>query len=113
MGGIINDQSVDQLKAKVVAGAANNQLAQPRHGLALLERGILYAPDYVINAGGIIDAYYLRSGKSFEALTQHVEHIGDTLADIFQRATEQNETTCTIADRLAEERFVPAEQLAA
>ena len=114
MGGILNDRTVEQLQATVVAGAANNQLAQARHGLALHERGILYAPDYVINAGGIIDAYYLRSGKSSEALTQHVERIGDTLAEIFQRASEQyetHETTHTIADRLAEERFVPTPQL--
>ncbi|MEH6582400.1 MAG: Glu/Leu/Phe/Val dehydrogenase [Halioglobus sp.] len=106
MGGIINDETVAQLRAEVVAGAANNQLALPRHGLALHERGILYAPDYVINAGGIVDAYYLRSGKSYEALTRHVESIGDTLADIFQRASDSNETTGTVADRMAEERFV-------
>ncbi|MFK9236774.1 amino acid dehydrogenase, partial [Escherichia coli] len=65
LGAVLNDRTVPQIRARVVAGAANNQLAKTRHGHALLERGVLYAPDYVINAGGIIDIYY--EGPDYDA----------------------------------------------
>ena len=106
MGAIINDQTLPQLKAKVVAGAANNQLAEPRHGLALMHKGILYAPDYVINAGGIIDVYYERTGNFDRAeLTAHIERIYDNLMEIFARARKEERPTGEVADAIAEERF--------
>jgi len=104
LGAIINDETIDLLKAKVVAGAANNQLAKAVHGEALRQREILYAPDYVINAGGIIDAYYQRLGNR-DGLKTHVEGIADTLNEIFERSIAVNKPTNEIADTIAEERF--------
>ncbi|MCB1899560.1 Glu/Leu/Phe/Val dehydrogenase dimerization domain-containing protein [Cognatazoarcus halotolerans] len=105
MGAILNDKTIPQIKAQVIAGAANNQLAEPRHGTALMDRGILYAPDYVINAGGIIDVYHERTGFKHEEVTRHVEQIYDNLMEIFERARVEGRPTGEVADVIAEERF--------
>lgn len=105
LGAILNDSTIPQLKAKVVAGAANNQLAEARHGAELLKRGILYAPDYVINAGGIIDVYHERIGFDRAALIKHIEGIEDNLMEIFERARKEERPTGEVADAIAEERF--------
>ena len=105
MGAIINDATIPQLKASVVAGAANNQLAESRHGAELMRRGILYAPDYVINAGGIIDVYYERVGYDEATVTAHVAGIYDNLMEIFARARSEERPTGEVADVIAEERF--------
>ena len=105
MGAVINDRTLDTLQARIVAGAANNQLAAVRHGVALMERGVLYAPDYVINAGGVIDVSYERSGLDRDRMLHHVEGIYDTLMEIFQRSSSERLPTHVIADHLAEERF--------
>ena len=105
MGAIINDQTIPQLKARVIAGAANNQLAEARHGEALMGHGILYAPDYVINAGGIIDVYHQRIGFVHEKMQKHVGGIHDTLMEIFERASDEERPTQEVADAIAEERF--------
>ena len=105
MGAIISDRTLAQLRAKIVAGAANTQLAETRHGVALMQRGILYAPDYVINAGGVIDVSYEQSGSDRSQMLRHVEGIYDTLMEIFQRSGQQRLPTSDIADHLAEERF--------
>jgi len=108
LGAVINDATIDELGAQIVAGSANNQLAEDRHGAALASRGILYAPDYVINAGGIIE---IAHGKSFGGdhddtkIFAHLDRIHDTLAEIFERAGNENAATNIIADRMAEERF--------
>jgi leucine dehydrogenase len=105
LGAILNDRTVDKIHAKVIAGAANNQLARDEHGAALKARGILYAPDYVINGGGIIRV----AGQIFEWSDAEVERrvlaIGDTLTQIFKRADQENKPTNVIADRIAEERM--------
>ncbi|GAB3022401.1 Leu/Phe/Val dehydrogenase [Bowmanella dokdonensis] len=106
MGAVINDNSISLLKAKVVAGAANNQLAEERHGQILKDKGILYAPDYVINAGGVIDIFHQKMDSSAEAMRKHIEGIGDTLVEIYQRSEEQNLPTNIEANRMAEERFL-------
>jgi leucine dehydrogenase len=105
LGASINDMTLPALRARVVAGAANNQLAEPRHGEALRNAGILYAPDYVINAGGIIDIYY--EGPEYDAaiVQAHLERIGATLTEIFERSEVTGQPTGEVADRLAEERF--------
>ncbi len=109
LGAIINDHTVPQLRARIVAGSANNQLAENRHGAALAKRGVLYAPDYVINAGGIIEvAYGAKAGRDEAKLDQHVEGIYGTLTDIFGRATAESLPTNVVADRMAEERFQTA-----
>ncbi|AVZ78553.1 amino acid dehydrogenase [Zoogloeaceae bacteirum Par-f-2] len=105
MGAIINDTTIPQLKARIVAGAANNQLAEPRHGAELMRRGILYAPDYVINAGGIIDVYYERTGYDAAKASAHVARIYDNLMEIFARARSEERPTNEVADLIAEERF--------
>jgi leucine dehydrogenase len=105
LGAVINDKSVAQLQARIVAGAANNQLAEDRHGEELMKRGIVYAPDYVINAGGIIDIYYEREGHDREKLLHHLEGIGDTLAEIFARSRAEGKPTSHVADTIAQERF--------
>ena len=105
LGAILNDESIPLIKAKVIAGAANNQLASQRHDLMLRERGILYAPDYVLNAGGIIDIFYERIGHEHTKVRAHIETIADTLYEIFRRADTQDRPTGEIANELAEERF--------
>ncbi len=105
LGAVLNDQTIAQLRAKVIAGAANNQLAEPRHGVVLMQRDILYAPDYVVNAGGIIDIYHERIGFQREALLQHIGGIYDNLMEIFARAKREQRSTAEVADVIAEERF--------
>ena len=106
MGGAINENTIDHIKATVVAGAANNQLATVAMGDALLAKDILYAPDYVINAGGIIDVFYQQKGnRSAEVVKAHVDKLGDTLTSIFQRSEQESSATSSIADVMAEEIF--------
>jgi leucine dehydrogenase len=105
LGAIINDRTLPQLKAAIVAGAANNQLAEPRHDGLLALRGVLYAPDYVINAGGIIDIWHEESGYDDARVRAHLERIGTTLTDIFERGKREQHPTGEIADRMAEEKF--------
>ncbi|NMT64821.1 Glu/Leu/Phe/Val family dehydrogenase [Marinobacter orientalis] len=105
MGAVLNDQSITKLQAPIVAGAANNQLASPAHDRLLWKHGVLYAPDFVINAGGIIDVYYERTGADPATVKQHVDTIGLTLQEIFQRSDRDGLPTGQIADQLAEERF--------
>ncbi|AWL11347.1 Leucine dehydrogenase [Saliniradius amylolyticus] len=106
MGAILNDDSIANLRAKVVAGAANNQLAEERHGEVLREKGILYAPDYVINAGGVIDIYHQKTDSTADALKAHLEGIGETLVEIYQRAEQKQVATNTESNLIAEERFL-------
>ncbi|MFQ6016568.1 MAG: Glu/Leu/Phe/Val dehydrogenase dimerization domain-containing protein [Kiloniellaceae bacterium] len=105
LGAILNDETIPRLKAKIVAGSANNQLAEPRHGAELTRRGVLYAPDYVINAGGII--HISHEGPSYDKAeaVDHVARIHDTLREIFSRADASGIPTSEAADRLAEERL--------
>lgn len=105
MGATINEKSIPQLKAKVVAGAANNQLAHESLGLVLREKGILYAPDYVINAGGIIDIYHQTQDGTPDDLKAHLEAIGDTLNEIYTRTDGTSESTNVISNQIAQERF--------
>lgn len=105
LGAILNDFTIPELKAKVIAGAANNQLLQPRHGQVLLERGVLYAPDYAINAGGIIEIFHETHGYDEAKAKAHLDRIGDTLTAIFQRSKDENRPTGAVADRMAEEIF--------
>ncbi|MGQ9426972.1 Glu/Leu/Phe/Val family dehydrogenase [Gilvimarinus sp. F26214L] len=113
MGAVINDQTVNSIRADIVAGAANNQLATPAHGETLFRRGILYAPDYVINAGGIIDAWYMETRPDdAKALKAHVENIANTLEAIFQESDRAQLPTNVIADRMAESRLQVEQRMA-
>jgi len=105
LGAAINDETLPQLKASIVAGSANNQLAEPRHGLILAEKGILYAPDYVINAGGVIHISHEGAGYDHDAAVAHVGRIHETLLEIFALAKQDDTPTSEAADRIAESRF--------
>lgn len=100
LGATINDTTIPLLKATIVAGCANNQLAEARHGEKLKELNILYAPDYVINAGGIINVSFEKD-YDVTLATKKVEEIYDTLMRIFVLSDEQDRTTASIADELA------------
>jgi leucine dehydrogenase len=105
LGGIINDQTIPELKAQIVAGAANNQLLEDRHGEMLRERNILYAPDYVANAGGILNGCTELLGWETERAAKKVDEIYDTILRIFESADAQGITTNKAADLLAEEQL--------
>ena len=105
LGAAINDDTLPRLQFEIVAGAANNQLKEERHGDALHERGILYAPDYVINAGGLINVYGELQHWTAEQSRGQAEHIFDTLGQVFALAREQGLPTYEAADRLAEQRL--------
>lgn len=100
LGATVNDQTINTFKASIIAGCANNQLAEVRHGEILREKGILYAPDYVINAGGIINVSF-ENDYSAEKSTEKVEQIYPTLIDIFTTAAAKEQQTAQIADQLA------------
>ena len=105
LGAVINDKTIGRITAGVVAGSANNQLAEARHGRLLMERKVLYAPDYVINAGGIVQISHEGRDYDEDRAFAHIARIGDTLREIFDRAERAGEPTSDAADRLAEQRF--------
>ncbi|MDX1661624.1 MAG: Glu/Leu/Phe/Val dehydrogenase dimerization domain-containing protein [Gemmatimonadota bacterium] len=105
LGAIINDNTLRRLRCSIVAGAANNQLAEDRHGDALDARGILYAPDYVINAGGLINVYGEIVGYGLDTAKERAEEIYDTLLSIYDIAQEEGIPTYRAADRLAQKRI--------
>ncbi len=105
-GALLSAESIPLLRCRVVAGAANNQLATSWDADRLHDRGILYAPDYVINAGGVIHlAGYERLGWDDARMTARLEGIGETLTGLFDRAEREGITPAAAADRLATERI--------
>jgi leucine dehydrogenase len=105
LGGVINDRSIPQLRAQIVAGAANNQLLEDRHGEMLKERGILYVPDYAANSGGVFSGCVEVLGWKPEHVSKKVEEIYDTVLSILELATAENISTNKAADRIAENNF--------
>lgn len=105
MGAIINDNTIDQLKCKIIAGSANNQLAEERHGDTLGEKGILYVPDYVINSGGVINVYEELQGYDRDRAMARASAIYDAVTRIFEIAKRDNIPTYKAADKMAEERI--------
>ena len=106
LGAVLNEQSIPRLHARIVAGAANNQLAQGQDGQSLLAAGILYAPDYVINAGGIISvSREYRGGATDAQVLEDIGQIPLRLTEIFERARHENRTTNAVADEMARERL--------
>jgi leucine dehydrogenase len=112
VGGILDKQSAARIRCAIVAGSANNQLAQPEAADVLTARGILYAPDYVINAGGAIGvAGTEQLGWSEDQVNAALERIGETLRDVYRRSEAQGISTAAAAEAIAEERLSePAEQ---
>jgi leucine dehydrogenase len=102
LGAVLNSQSIPRLRARIIAGAANNQLAQGQDGTALQAAGILYAPDYVINAGGIISVAREYAGGATEAqVIADIQAIPARLTEIFERARRENRPTNAVADEMA------------
>ena len=110
LGGVINDETIPRLKVEIVVGGANNQLLEPRHGDELDRLGILYAPDYAANAGGMISGCRELLGWEASQSAAKVEEIYDTLLGIFRMAEAEGIPTYEAADRLAEERLQNREQ---
>ncbi len=105
LGAIVNDQSITKFKTKVIAGGANNILAEARHGDQLKELGILYAPDYVINAGGLMNVFVELEGYSPDRAFEKTKRVYDNMLKVYEIAKRDNIGTHTAADRLAEERI--------
>lgn len=122
MGGILNDKTIVELKVDIVAGAANNQLLSPHHDKILMDKEILYVPDYAINAGGVIcvgyeyfrkadynpQDFYIERGR----MVNHVERIGQTVLEVIRDAQAYARPTGETADHMAEEKFLKGEALA-
>ncbi|MGL5978115.1 MAG: Leu/Phe/Val dehydrogenase [Erysipelotrichaceae bacterium] len=106
LGGIINDDTIETLQCKIIAGAANNVLLDAKkHGMALQAKGILYAPDYVINAGGLINVYQEIIGYNKEDAMRKIEHIFDRIREIIRISKETGKATYLVADEMAEARI--------
>ncbi|MFT7286323.1 MAG: leucine dehydrogenase [Halieaceae bacterium] len=103
MGGVLNAASIPLLRTGIVAGAANNQLATSEDGGRLADRGILYCPDFLINAGGIVDIHYQRSIAGRSGLLAHIDTIAERLLEVLRRADSCHGPTQMIAEALARE----------
>jgi leucine dehydrogenase len=108
LGAGINDDTIPRLRVKIVAGAANNVLAEPRHGDALRARGIAYAPDYAINAGGLCNVGQEVVGYDEAPVRARVMGIYDTILEVLERADREGVSSHIVADRMAEERLARA-----
>jgi len=106
--GVLNDGTLARLRCRAVVGGANEQLAEPRHGDALHERGILYGPDYVVNAGGLLSLLYDTEGADDDAVTARVRGIGTRLAALWEKARAEGVPPHRMADQMAEERLAQA-----
>lgn len=106
LGATVNDDTLGKLKCTIICGAANNQLADEKvHGVAVGKQGILYAPDFVVNAGGIINVFYELEGYNRERALAHAEKIYDTTFNLFQLAKKEGIPTYMAANRLGEQRI--------
>jgi leucine dehydrogenase len=106
LGAIFNDNTIDRLKVKIVAGAANNQLADyKKHGEAVFKKGIIYAPDYVINGGGLINVANEIKGYNKEKAVKDCQNIFNTISMVLDLSEKENIPTNVAADRIAESRI--------
>lgn len=106
LGGVVNDETVNEFHVEVICGSANNVLEKPMHAELLHSQGILYVPDYVANCGGIIDVQYQRSGYDAKKVRKHIRKIAyDTTLAILRRSQKESRNPASIADEMAEQRF--------
>ncbi len=105
LGASINDETIPQLKAKIVCGAANNQLKEDRHGLVLKEKGVLYAPDYLVNAGGVMNVSIEFEGWADTKSRRMIDTIYDKTLEVFRISDEQHIPVNKAADVMAEKRI--------
>ncbi len=104
-GGVLDDQTIPRLRCRAVVGAANEQLAEPRHAESLMNRGILYAPDYVVNAGGLLSLLYELGETDETGVVARVREIGPRVLEILERARREGRSPSRVADRMVEERL--------
>lgn len=109
-GGILNDDTVPRLRAAAVVGAANDQLLEPRHGDALDARGILYGPDYLVNAGGLLSVLFEKGSTDEDGVVERIKGIGPRLTALWRRAREEGVAPHRVADRVVEERLAAARE---
>jgi valine dehydrogenase (NAD+) len=112
LGGALDEEAVAVLPSRIVCGGANNQLASPAIGDQLRARGILYAPDYLVNAGGVIQVEDERHGFSFDRAKAKAEGIFDVALRVFRAADDEGVSPAVAADRLAEDRMRSVGRLA-
>jgi leucine dehydrogenase len=105
MGGVLNDDTIARLRVQAIVGGANEQLGEPRHGDVLHSLRILWGPDYVVNAGGLLSLLYETKRTDEAGVEERVRMIGPRLAEIWQRSEEEEEAPGVIADRIVEERL--------
>lgn len=109
LGAVLNDQTIPEIKAKAISGLANNQLAAPRHGQALMERGITYVPDYIVNAGGVMGAAALiYSSPTIEQSQAKIRGLFDTILKVLAEAKATGAPPSEVADRMAREKIASA-----
>jgi leucine dehydrogenase len=106
LGATVNDDTLGRLNCSIIAGAANNQLKEEsKHGVEVMKRGIIYAPDFTINAGGVINCFSEVQGLSSDWALQKAEEIYNTIFNIVKRSADENIPTYQIANKMAEERI--------
>jgi leucine dehydrogenase len=111
LGGILNSQNITRLRCKIIVGAANNQLQDAINGEEIHQRGILYCPDYVANAGGIINLALELTGYNEEVARSKLEKIFDTTQQVIEKAKREGISTSRAADLIAEERIMQAKKV--
>lgn len=104
-GGVINDDTINQLKVKAVVGSANNQLLNEKHGEALQKKGILYAPDYIVNSGGLIQVADELFGINHERVLAKTKHIYDAILEVYQESQTSGASTMQSANEMCEKRI--------
>ena len=104
-GGVINDNTINQFKVKAIAGSANNQLLHESHGKKLQENGILYAPDYIINSGGLIQVADELYGVNHERVLAKTKHIYDAILEVYKLAEADGVCTMESANKMCEKRM--------
>jgi leucine dehydrogenase len=106
LGATVNDETLGKLKCSIIAGAANNQLkSEAKHGIDVMKKDIIYAPDFAINAGGVINCFSEVQGLSSEWAQNKAEEIYNTILNIVSRSQSENIPTYQIANKMAEERI--------
>lgn len=105
LGNVINNETIETLKAPIIAGSANNQLTHHKFGRLLFQRGILYAPDFIINAGGLISAAMIYKHKDNKMANEKIDQLYDILLDLFQRSEHEHRPTTDVASSIAAEKL--------
>jgi leucine dehydrogenase len=114
LGATVNTETLSQLKCAIIAGAANNQLADENiHGKMVMEKGIIYAPDFLINAGGLIHVYSEMQGHSAKRAMEKTEHIYQVTLEILKKSREENIPTYEAANKIAEKRIADIRRIKA